>query len=170
MIHFELTLVDLPEVPRDCLWQAQRKSFMLHLAIKLGSHSSFQDEHTSPDMSVVLPYPSFPHKRLALLLPQDVVFTVCPGVNRINPFAHKSPIIQQSQLVSLGNPWCRMCHNLISGGTGNCWAHGTYRCGYHDCCYPAHEVRWPFGLRKGTVMGEYIRFVAFLRKTDICER
>lgn len=56
MIHFELTGADLTEEPGDALWQAQRKSFMLQLAIKLENHYSFKDERRSPEMSVFLHY------------------------------------------------------------------------------------------------------------------
>ena len=45
VIHFELTGVDLSKLPEDCLWQTQRKSFVLHLAVKLGNHYPFTDEH-----------------------------------------------------------------------------------------------------------------------------
>lgn len=44
VIHFELTLADFSYVPEDCLWQAQWKSSVLQLAIKVGNHYSFKDE------------------------------------------------------------------------------------------------------------------------------
>lgn len=48
----------------------------------------------------------------------------------------KAPSANEVSLWTWGIPWCRMCHTTISGGTGNCWTLGTYRCGYDDCCYP----------------------------------
>lgn len=45
VIHFELTGVDSSKLPEDCVWQTQRKSFVLQLAVKLGNNYPFADEH-----------------------------------------------------------------------------------------------------------------------------